>query len=420
VQLVIAGKARWLGGLEDLQQALTAVSDEDFWSLRAAGRTQLVHFARQRLAQQQAEAGVATPQGTGIEDALDPNVMTLCFARRFTEYKRPNLLLQDPPRLARLLQDEHRPVQLVIAGKAHPRDQSGKDMIHAWTAFIREFDLHERVVFLSDYDMLMAEQLVQGADVWLNTPRRPWEASGTSGMKVLVNGGLNLSELDGWWSEAWRPEVGWAIGDRKEHGVDPAWDGTEADMLYNLLENEVVPCFYDRDQQGLPRSWLARVRASIAELAPRFSANRMLREYVETYYAPLARSYRRRAAEGARLAKSIEDRQAKLAAHWRMVRFGDLDVAQEGQGYRFRVPVYLDDLDPSDVCVELYAEPRGGQAAGALAMARAEPLTGAVNGFVYTATIDAKRPVGDYTPRVVPVYPEVAIPLETSHILWLR
>jgi len=414
------GKARWLGGLEGLSQALTDVSDADFWALRAAGRTQLVQFARRRLTRQQAEAGLPMPEGADVEEALDPNVMTLCFARRFTEYKRPNLLLQDPQRLARLLRSERHPVQLIIAGKAHPRDQAGKDMIRAWTAFIRDFDVHERVVFLSDYDMLVAEQLVQGADVWLNTPRRPWEASGTSGMKVLVNGGINLSELDGWWAEAWRPEVGWAIGDRQEHGADGGWDTTEAEALYQLLEQEVVPCFYDRDSQGLPRAWLARVRASIAELAPHFSANRMLREYVETYYAPLSDSYRRRAAQDARLAHSIDDWRAKLAVHWRTLRFGDLDVAQDGRGYRFRVPVYLDDLDSSDVAVELYAEPRGEQAADRVPMTRGEPLTGAVNGYFYSASVTAQRPAADYTPRVAPTYPGVAIPLETSQILWLR
>lgn len=239
-------------------------------------------------------------------------------------------------------------------------------------------------------------------------------------MKVLVNGGLNLSELDGWWAEAWRPEVGWAIGDGQEHGADPAWDAVEAEMLYRLLEEEVVPCFYDRDPQGVPRAWLARVRASMAELAPHFSANRMLREYVATYYAPLGQSYRRRVAQDARLARSIADWHANLAAHWRTLRFGDLDVAQEGQGRRFRVPVYLDDLDPTVLAVELYAEPTGERGPARVPMACSEPLPGAVNGFFYVASVTAERPAADYTPRVLPAHPEVAIPLEASYILWLR
>ena len=155
---------------------------------------------------------------------LDTDTLTLGFARRFATYKRPNLLLHDPERLVRILTNRDRPVQLVLAGKAHPQDMAGQEMIRQWVEFARRPEVRSRVVFLSDYDVLMAEQLVQGVDLWVNTPRRPWEASGTSGMKVLVNGGLNLSELDGWWAEAYSPEVGWAIGDRREHGDDPAWD----------------------------------------------------------------------------------------------------------------------------------------------------------------------------------------------------
>ena len=223
--------------------------------------------------------------------------MTLGFARRFATYKRPNLLLHDPERLLRLLTNPERPVQLVLAGKAHPADQAGQDLIRQWTHFIQRPEARPHVVFLSDYDMLLTEHLVQGVDVWLNTPRRPWEASGTSGMKVLVNGGLNLSELDGWWAEAYTPEVGWALGDGKEHGDDPAWDAAEAEALYDLLEREVIPEFYTRDENGIPTAWVARMRESMARLTPRFSANRTVREYTEQHYLPAAAAYRERAAE---------------------------------------------------------------------------------------------------------------------------
>ena len=190
-------------------------------------------------------------------EALDTNTLTLGFARRFATYKRPNLLLHDPQRLARILTNRDRPVQLVLAGKAHPQDLEGQNMIRQWIDFARRPEVRSRVVFLSDYDVLMAEHLVQGVDVWVNTPRRPWEASGTSGMKVLVNGGLNLSELDGWWAEAYSPEVGWAIGDGQEHGDDPSWDAAEAEALYGLLEREVVPEFYTRNEKGIPVGWVA-------------------------------------------------------------------------------------------------------------------------------------------------------------------
>ena len=414
------GKPRWLGELQDLQSGLAALADEDYWALRGAGRQQLVAFARDRLARQLAEAGLAPVHGGSLDQVLDPNVMTLCFARRFTAYKRPTLLLHDPQRLARLLTDPRHPLQLVIAGKAHPRDETGKASIRAWHGFVREYGLSNRVVFLADYDMVVAEQLVQGADLWLNTPRRPWEASGTSGMKVLVNGGLNLSELDGWWAEAWRPEYGWALGDGHDHGDDPGWDAAEADALYRLLEEEVVPCFYERDAQGMPRAWLARVRASMAQLAPHFSANRMLREYVVDYYVPLAAAYRKRAERDAELAARIEAWRERLHTHWRTLRFGDPDVVEDPDGHRFRVPVYLDDLDEADLAVELFAEPLPGGSETRIAMTRGEALPGAVNGYFYTARVDARRPAEDYTARLVPAHPDARVPLEAGHILWQR
>ena len=230
-----------------------------------------------------------------LSGIFDENALTLGFARRFATYKRPNLLLHDPERLVRLLSDRQRPVQLILAGKAHPQDVAGQELIQQWNDFIKRPEVRGRVVFLSDYDMLLTQELVQGVDLWINTPRRPWEACGTSGMKVLVNGGLNLSELDGWWAEAYSPEVGWAIGDGKEHGEDPAWDATEAEALYAALEHEVVPEFYERDENGMPSRWLARIRESMARLTPEFSAGRAIREYTESHYLPAASSYRARA-----------------------------------------------------------------------------------------------------------------------------
>ena len=247
---------------------------------------------------------------------FDPNALTLGFARRFATYKRPNLLLHDPQRLLRLLTDTQRPVQLIIAGKAHPEDQAGQELIQEWTRFIRRPEVRPHAVFLSDYDMHLTEHLVQGVDVWINTPRRPWEASGTSGMKVLVNGGLNLSELDGWWAEAYTPEVGWALGDGQEHGDDPAWDAVEANALYNLLEGELVPEFYNRDEKGFPKAWVARIRESMAKLTPRFSANRTVREYTEQHYLPAAASYRVRASDKGAMGKKLVDWRHTFEQKW--------------------------------------------------------------------------------------------------------
>ncbi|HAU19342.1 MAG TPA: DUF3417 domain-containing protein, partial [Marinobacter adhaerens] len=268
------GKERWLGTTETHEQHIRALSDARLWQFRTAASKALVDYVRDRLSRQLAASGEAPEAADTANQLFDPGVLTLGFARRFATYKRPNLLLHDPERLLRLLTDPQRPVQLIMAGKAHPQDRAGQALIRQWMQFIQRPEVRARVIFLSDYDMHLGEHLVQGVDVWLNTPRRPWEASGTSGMKVLVNGGINLSELDGWWAEAYTPDVGWALGDGQEHGDDPFRDAAEADALYDLLEREVIPEFYTRDEQGIPSAWVNRMRESMARLTPRFSTNR--------------------------------------------------------------------------------------------------------------------------------------------------
>jgi starch phosphorylase len=244
----------------------------ELWKFRSGARKELIEYARERLSREFVASGAAPGEAENARGTMfDPDVLTIAFARRFATYKRPNLLLHDPQRLLRILTNTQRPVQLIMAGKAHPADEPGQALIRQWIQFIRNTEARRHVIFLSDYDMLLTERLVQGADVWLNTPRRPWEASGTSGMKVLVNGGINLSELDGWWAEAYTPEVGWALGDGREHGDDPQWDAAEAEALYQLLEREVIPQFYTRDSKGVPTAWVERVRASMAQLTGQFS-----------------------------------------------------------------------------------------------------------------------------------------------------
>ena len=241
------GKGRWLGTSASLDADIRRVSDEKLWTLRTTSRKSLVEYARESVGRQMAIGGTDPSAIARTQARLNPDVLTLGFARRFASYKRPNLLLHDPERLLRILKNPQRPAQLIIAGKAHPADQAGQALIREWTSFIRRSDANPPVIFLADYDMLLAEHFVQGVDVWINTPRRPWEACGTSGMKVLVNGGINLSELDGWWAEAYMPDIGWALGDGQEHGEDPAWDAAEAEALYERLEEEVIPEFYTRN-----------------------------------------------------------------------------------------------------------------------------------------------------------------------------
>ena len=273
-------------------------------------------------------------------------------------------------------------MQLIIAGKAHPEDRAGQALIHEWISFIRQPEARPHIVFLTDYDMLLTEHLVQGVDVWINTPRRPWEACGTSGMKVLVNGGINLSELDGWWAEAYTPEVGWALGDGQEHGDDPAWDAVEADALYDLLEREVIPEFYTRDESGIPTAWVKRMRESMARLTPRFSADRAVREYTEQHYLPAAAAYRERAADKGAVGKQVADWQHAMEKEWPALRFGEMKVETNGKQHVFEVQVYLNDLDPNAVRVEVYADGVDGGDPVRQEMTRVRQLAGASGGYV--------------------------------------
>jgi starch phosphorylase len=275
-------------------------------------------------------------------------------------------------------------------------------------------------VFLADYDMLLTEHLVQGVDVWLNTPRRPWEASGTSGMKVLVNGGINLSELDGWWAEAYTPDVGWALGDGREHGDDPTWDAAEAEELYDRLEREVIPEFYSRDAEGIPRAWVARMRESMAQLTPRFCSNRTVREYTERYYLPAAAAYRERAADNGEVGVEIVTSRHALERGWAALRFGEVKARTEGAQHVFEAQVYLNGLDTEAVRVELYADGVMGGPPVRREMKRLRPPAGASGGSAYGAAVSADRPPADYTVRVVPRRVGVAIPLEDARILWQR
>jgi starch phosphorylase len=414
------GKDRWLGTTETMEENIRRLSDACLWQFRAVTSKSLVEYARQRLSRQLAASGAPPEAIDGAKHLFDPNALTLGFARRFATYKRPNLLLQDPERLIRLLTNVQRPVQLILAGKAHPADQPGQALIQEWIRFARRPEVRSHVIFLADYDMQLAEHLVEGVDVWINTPQRPWEASGTSGMKVLVNGGINLSELDGWWAEAYTPEVGWALGDGREHGQDPAWDAVEAGTLYDLLERQVIPEFYTRDESGIPTGWVKRMRESMARLTPRFSANRTVREYTEQHYLPAADAYRLRIANNGAIGRQMVDWQNSLEQKWTTLRFGEVNIETGGEQHVFEVQVLLHDFDPQAVRVEICADGVEGNPPVRQEMERSRPLDGAAVGFVYRAAVSAARPAADYTARVVPRCNGVAIPLEAAQILWQR
>ncbi len=408
-----SGSSPWRASTASLTEKICASSDADLWALRASARSHLVAFVRDHVARQLAASGVTGHALDAAAALLDHDTLTIGIARRFTDYKRPALLLRDPDRFARILRDARRPVQVVVAGKAHPEDERGKDLIQQWVRFVRRDDVRASAAFLADYDLRVAERLVQGVDVWLNTPRPPWEACGTSGMKALVNGGLNLSARDGWWAEAYRPEVGWVLeGD----GTD---DEADAERLYRLLEDEVVPAFYDRDSFGIPHDWVERMRASMARLTPQYSATRALRDYTERHYLPSAQSLSERTGDNAAIAREIAAWKAAMTDRWPSVRFGDVHTKTESGHHLFDTTLYLDGIDPTSVFVELYADGEDGGPPIRIPMTRGAPLVGA-QGFSYRATAPLARAPRDFTPRAIPFHTGVRVPLELSLIAWAR
>ena len=409
------GPDRWVGNSTSHDAQMGAVEPVELWKFRSAARKELIEYARERISRELAASGAAPGEVANARRMFDPDVLTIAFARRFATYKRPNLLLHDPQRLLRILTNTQRPVQLIMAGKAHPADEPGQALIRQWVQFIRNTEARRHVIFLSDYDMLLTERLVQGADVWLNTPRRPWEASGTSGMKVLVNGGINLSELDGWWAEAYTPEVGWALGDGREHGDDPQWDAAEAEALYQLLESEVIPQFYTRDGQGVPLAWVERVRASMSKLTGQFSTSRTVREYTEKFYLPGAKGYAERSANKGALGDQIARWRREIEEKGSSVRFGEVKVSTAGGQHSFEAQVYLNGLAPEAVRVELFSS---GEPPVRHEMRPLQQLVGTGHAWAYGAQVPANRPARDYTARVVASHAGVAVPLETPYILW--
>ena len=354
------GDAWWReAGEPGTWQGVDAIPDEELWATHSRQRERLVAFTRRRLAEQAARRGGTPRDQEKARDVLSTRALTIGFARRFATYKRANLILQDLDRLCAILKDADRPVQFIFAGKAHPKDHPGKEVLKAIVQFCQQKDIRARAAFIEDYDLLAARYLVQGCDVWLNTPRRGMEASGTSGMKVLPNGGINLSIPDGWWCEGYSPEAGWAIG-RGEDYEDYAYqDQLESNSLYNLLEKEVIPLFYERGTDGMPRGWIARMKASMKLLTPKFSTNRMLAEYAERFYVPASEYYARLSGDGFQRAKALADWKSRLRSAWPEVRvesvLGDDGHRRDmGETLGLTAVVRLGQLTPGDVCVEAY------------------------------------------------------------------
>jgi starch phosphorylase len=400
---------------------------EELWRTHERRRRRLVTFARERLRTQLKQRGASLKNIEAVDAILDSEALTIGFARRFAPYKRATLLLRDPDRLDRIVNHPDRPVQFIFAGKAHPRNDPGKELIRQIVELARQDRFRRRLVFLEDYDMGVARYLVQGTDVWLNTPLRPREASGTSGMKATANGVLNLSILDGWWDEAYQPRVGWAIGQGEDYDDRDYQDQVEAEALYDLLEQDVVPLFYDRGADELPRRWIARMKASLGNLCYFFNTHRMVEQYTEDFYLPSAERYNQFMANKIKRAKELAAWRVRIQQGWPKVRIEAIEVEsftelQVGNKFWVRATINLGDLTPDDVKVELYlgrvsasdefVDPQETQMQFVKKTGPGSYLFEAATVACYTSGEHG------YTIRVLPYHPDLAPPFLPGYIVW--
>ncbi len=402
------------------------IRDDELWRVREQGREHLVNFVRGRLKSSLLSRGVAESDATWCDEALDPTLLVVGFARRFASYKRATLLLSQPDRLRELLLSPDRPLQLVFAGKAHPADDVGKEMIRQIVQFSRDPLVRHRIAFVEDYDIAVARVLYQGSDVWLNTPRRPMEASGTSGEKAALNGSLNCSILDGWWAEMFDGENGWAISSAESYTNLERRDQVEADNLFELLERQIVPLFYDRFEGRVPRRWVRRVKASLRSLGPRVVASRMVKDYVETMYEPTATRADALSEANYARARSVASWRQRVLAAWAGVHVdaveGELAEADLGSTRRIEATVVLGTLSTDDVAVELVHGPVGANDEVTAAKIEALALAGlgdTPGHYRYTGQFLCEK-AGRYgfTVRVVPHHPDVPNPAEMGCIAW--
>jgi len=416
----------------DVWRRVYSIPAEELWRTHERRRERLVSWAREHVRAQRIRLGASQQQIEAAGEVLDPDALTIGFARRFATYKRATLLLRDFDRLVRILSDPARPVQLIFAGKAHPRDQTGKELIREIVNLSRQKELGRRIVFLEDYDMAVARYLVQGVDVWLNNPLRPLEASGTSGMKAAANGVLNLSTLDGWWDEVWSfpapPEgIGWAIGKGETYDDRNYQDQVEAGALYDLLEREVIPTFYDRGPDRIPRKWVARMKASIASLCHYVNTHRMVSDYTTKFYLKAHERFRRLDAGGGAQARSLAAFIARVQAGWPQVRIELVEGGPEhtlpvGACMTARAHIRLGDLSPEDVAVELYLGRLS--PSGEIVDARCEPMKPAGRDaegryvFVAQGVQCSRSGLHGYTVRVRPHHPDLTEDFLPGLIAW--
>ena len=402
------------------------ISDEELWRTHERRRERLVAFVRERIREQHKRTGAAERRVRQAEDALSPYALTLCFARRFATYKRGNLLLRDPERLLRLIRDNDRPVQLIFAGKAHPHDLPGKELIREIVHFADKHDVSSRIIFVENYDMTVAKYLTTGGDVWLNTPRRPLEASGTSGMKAAMNGVLNCSVLDGWWDEAYNPEVGWAIGRGEEYTDTNLQDEIESKALYDLLEREIIPMFYQRGRDGLPREWIKMMKECMKQIGQSMSFHRTLMDYSNMFYFPALKNYRRIAKDDFQESKNVAAYLSKLRQAWDSIKISAIQsnakpVMQRGDLLTVTARVELGPLTPDEVLVELYHGPVSNQSIGLKNARRTEMKASGKEGNAYKYQIKIEcddTGMQGHTVRILPKHEALVHPYRSNFIKW--
>lgn len=411
---------------QNIWKRVAEIPDEELWRIQERRRQRLVTFCRSRLRKQLEAKGALSNELKEALEILDPEALTIGFSRRFATYKRATLLIRDIERLASILTNKDKPVQIILAGKAHPDDVPAKELIRQLVHFSRGEDVKRRFVFIEDYDMNVARWLLQGVDVWLNTPRRFLEACGTSGMKAAFNGAINFSILDGWWDEAYQPNVGWALGRGEVYTDMDYQDDVESGALYDILEKEIVPVFYERDGDGLPRQWLSRMKASMLHVCPLFNINRMLREYALRAYFPASRRYTEFLAQESEKAKSLADWKAKLNHRFpgvkiEMVQAADSDQVRVGDDMRVRARVYLNGLSPDDVAVQIYhgsIDFHGQIESGeVIPMTVSESKDGDTYLFSGAIRYFSSGRHG-FTVRVLPHHDDLISPFETGQIVW--
>ena len=402
------------------------IPDSELWRVHERRKERLIGYVRQRLAEQMRRGGAGAAEIGRIDEVLNSRTLLIGFARRFATYKRATLLLRNMDRLLKLLRDTERPVNFLFAGKAHPRDDGGKHFIQEIYRFSQREDVRGRIVFLEDYNIDVARHMTQGVDVWMNTPRRPMEASGTSGMKAAINGVLNLSILDGWWCEAFDGENGWAIGSGENFGNDDYQDEIESRRLFDIIEKSVIPLYYDRSLDGLPRGWIKRMKNSIRTICPVFNTNRMVQEYADKFYIPADEAFWQLSQGHGAGASALADWRRKMREGWGKVSIRDTQehtdgVVKAGESVKIYATAVLGDIPPEHVRVELYFGPLDAsgniQKAGVQGMAMGAAVEKGV--YQYVGAIRAAD-CGQqgYTVRIVPENPNIKLRLEPGLIRW--